>query len=399
MDAQELAAHLRYTLGASGHGLYKRGLQVPETTCLGWLLYSTNEMNKDEIAQQLTLYLGTPVDVRWRAIYTGSGFKRGTPTDDGPVRALHIEVSSDSAKVSRPLLRKMYGTTPDPQVQPVLGIRMRLTPEVNRLTNLSSVAKATRLRRRQQAWCHHVVRISSWKISQLDFVDSELNCSLRQILMSLRSTEPGFEHLKLFFAVEHRYWSQEGGFVFLVVPSFADEARMTVAGLLPYLKYLATTKQQAPERIEGFFTPEAVDRLAGAYYDPARGEVVSEEEDLLDAIEQCSEDMLFDLTQLITDQAPPPTTATEAPTLSATSSRPLLLSLLSAIYSAVPIRSQLSTLALLPKKPPLSPRQLGKNQIVASPTARVLQMTQSSPLTIDPKLSPSRTPIAKLSWK
>ena len=314
----DLLSHLRYTLGGAGHGLYKRGLQVPECTCIGWLLHSTNEINKEELALQLSSYVNTPVDVRWRAIYTGSGFKRGQVSDDGPVRALHIEVAQDAARSAKSLLRKMYGVNPDPHTPPVLGLRMRLVPEVNRLTNLHSVSKATRLRERQHAWCKHAVRITNWEISQLDFVDAELDCSLRHILMSLHSTEPGYENRKLFFAVEHRYWSQEGGFVFVVAPKFADEARMTIAGLLPYLKYLAVSNQQNPDRVEGFFTTEAVERLAGAYYDPARREVVSEDEGILDEIEACDEDLLLDLTQMLTDKATvdtsmPPSLAEPAP--------------------------------------------------------------------------------------
>ena len=145
MDVHNLAKHITYALGPRGHGLYYRGIQVPETICLGWLLYSTNEMNKNELARELTTSIGTQVELRWRAIYTGSGFKKGASLDDGPVRALHIEVALDDAKQAKTLLQKMYGVSPDPAFPPVLGIRMRLTPEISRLTNLSSVAKATRL--------------------------------------------------------------------------------------------------------------------------------------------------------------------------------------------------------------------------------------------------------------
>ena len=216
----------------------------------------------------------------------------------------------------------MYGVSPDPAFPPVLGIRMRLTPEISRLTNLSSVAKATRLRKRQQAFCQNIVRITSWEISQLDFADKDLGCTLRQILMSLRSTEPGSEHLKLFFAVEHRYWMQDGGFVFLVLPIFEQEARMTIAGLLPYLKFLAKEKRQPADRIEGFFTTEAVARMAGAFYDPTRREVISEDEAYLDDITTCAEDMHFDLTEMLTDKASDKATATISPSAAPTDPGP-----------------------------------------------------------------------------
>ena len=89
---------------------------------------------------------------------------------------------------------------------------------------------------------------------------------------------------------------------------------MTVAGLLPYLKHLAIQKQQQPDRIESFFTAEAVDRMAGAYYDPTSREVISEDDNYLEEIAQCEEDMQFDLTQLLSDtaqasQSPAPETA------------------------------------------------------------------------------------------
>ena len=124
--------------------------------------------------------------------------------------------------------------------------------------------------------------------------------------MSLRSTEVGSEHLKLFLAVEQRYWMQDGGYVFLALPQFEHEARMTVAGLLPYLKYLANLKRQPGHRIDGFFTAEAVDRMSGAYYDPATREVVTEDDDYLAEIEMCDADMHFDLTQMLSDVAHTP---------------------------------------------------------------------------------------------
>ena len=144
--------------------------------------------------------------------------------------------------------------------------------------------------------------------------------------MALRSTEPGFEHVKLFLAVEQRYWMQDGGFVLLTLPHFEHEARMTVAGLIPYLKYLATQKAQPAERIEGFFTMEAVERMSGAYYDPTSREVISEDDTNLNEIEMCKEDMHFDLTQLLSEKAPssePPPAS--APTPAPTSSRPATL--------------------------------------------------------------------------
>ena len=185
----------------------------------------------------------------------------------------------------------------------MLGLRFRLCPEVTRLTSLTSVAKAARLHRKQEAFCKHVVRITTWEISQLDYHENVLGCSLRQILMALRSTEPGSEHVRLFIAVEQRYWMQDGGFVLLTLPDLEHEARMTVAGLLPYLKHLATQKQQQPDRIESFFTAEAVDRMVGAYYDPTSREVISEDDNYLEEIAQCDEDMQFDLTQLLSDTA------------------------------------------------------------------------------------------------
>ena len=134
-----MAKHISYSLGPGGHGLYYRGIQVPETACLGWLLFSTNEMNKQELARQLSEFVGTQVDLRWRVIYTGSGFKREA-SSDGPVKALHLEVAADDAKAAKALLRKMYGTVPDPDCLPVLGLRFCLCPEITRLTSLASIA-------------------------------------------------------------------------------------------------------------------------------------------------------------------------------------------------------------------------------------------------------------------
>ena len=205
-------------------------LTVLQTVVLGWLLYSTSPLHTHTLAHHLSLAIGCPVGLQWRIIYTGSCFSKDTPKSV-PVRALHIEASKPDAAKVKSFLCRMYSSKPD--IEPVLGIRMRLIPEKRVMTSPAGVAKVEQMYSRQEAYCKHVVTVTTWELCGLDFVDPVLGTDLRTLLMSITSTEhPG---QRLFQAVKQRYWTNQGGYVFVVLPQLADKVCPLIAGLLPYL--------------------------------------------------------------------------------------------------------------------------------------------------------------------
>ena len=105
--------------------------------------------------------------------------------------------------------------------------------------------------------------------------------------MSLCSSQENCSHIRLFHAVEQRYWSNEGGHVFVVLPQLADEARPLIAGLLTLLRWyvLQDDNNVDPKHLDKFFTASAVKRAASSRYNPETGEVETEEDNLLDSID------------------------------------------------------------------------------------------------------------------
>ena len=122
-----------------------------------------------------------------------------------PIRALHIETSKADAPAVKRVLRRMYSSMSEQQLFPVLGIRMRLVPEISQLTSTKAIAKAERMRSRQGHFDAGVVRITTWEIANLDFAEKEYGCTLRELLMSLCSSQENRSHIRLFHAVEERY--------------------------------------------------------------------------------------------------------------------------------------------------------------------------------------------------
>ena len=102
-----------------------------------------------------------------------------------------------------------------------------------------------------------MVRITTWEIANLDFAEKEYGCTLRELLMSLCSSQENRSHIRLFHAVEERYWSNEGGHVFVVLPQLADEARPLIAGLLTLLRWyvLQDDNNVDPKHLDRFLPP------------------------------------------------------------------------------------------------------------------------------------------------
>ena len=80
---------------------------------------------------------------------------------------------------------------------------------------------------------------------------------------------------------------------------------MLIAGLLSYLRHLAEKCGYEQDRINRFFTAEAVDRLQYAWYDEDKQAVVSQDDFDLDDILSSQEDHLFDLTALCSEASQP----------------------------------------------------------------------------------------------
>jgi hypothetical protein len=270
------------------HGLWARALQAQETVVVGWLLNSTREM--DLVSLQAAMLATDPrleVGLRWRLITLGQA---GAIPVQQQVRAIHVEI--DKLKVSeiKPILYRIYGPFPN-------GVRMRLVPEITPLMGPNLRAKADRLRNRQANFVQYSIKIANWEIATLDFVDTKMDASLRDLLMAIRARScPQFP---LIHSVDAQW--QGNGYVITVIPDFQSEARTVLAGFLPFLAFHYPNHH---ERLDAMFTPAAVERAQLATWDPVSHSVITAEDGILANLEEVDADLDLNPNEVLVEGGP-----------------------------------------------------------------------------------------------
>ena len=252
-------------LKREGHGLFERMLQAADTTEIGWLVYSTWQMEAPVLAQAIEETINMSVGLRWKQVSTGS---REKLPPDQQVKALHVEVALENRVAAQRALLAVYGRKTRGQYPN--GIRLRFSLPIHAAHNLNAKAKLERLRARQQVWTNTYEKGFSWEITQLDHPISKHAPSLRQALLSLMSaTNPKFP---LFHSVDRSTY-RESGICFQFLPQFAEEARMTISNLVPLMKH-----KYGPSALS-VFSPSAVERMEGCQWDPNSGTVIGKYDD------------------------------------------------------------------------------------------------------------------------
>ena len=243
-----------------GHGMFERMLQVAEVSEIGWLVYSTWQMEADVLAQAIEDVINIKVGLRWKQISTGSREK--VPVDQ-QVKALHIEVASENRLVAQKALLATYGrrnTGAYPN-----GIRLRFALPLHTAHNLNAKSKLERLRARQQVWSKTYDKGFSWEITQLDHPVGKRKPTLRQYLLSIMSkTNPA---LPLFHSIDRSNY-RESGVCFQFLPELANEARMMISNLVPMMKHIHG------ENILKLFSTSAIERMEGCKWDPDKEIVI-----------------------------------------------------------------------------------------------------------------------------
>ncbi len=276
----EIMESIGWWLREQNHGLWARALQAQETVVVGWLLNSTREMDLVRLqAAMLEIDPRLEVGLRWRLISLGQA---GAIPVQQQVRAIHVEI--DKLKVSeiKPILYRIYGHAavgPFPN-----GVRMRLVPEITPLMGPNSRAKADRLRNRQANFVQYSIKIANWEIATLDYVDTELDASLRDLLLAIRARSR--PQISLIHSVDAQW--QGNGYIVTVIPEFQSEARTVLAGIIPFLTFHYSDHK---ERVEAMFTPAAVERAQSAVWDPVSYAVITAEDGILAQLEEVDADL------------------------------------------------------------------------------------------------------------
>ena len=109
--------------------------------------------------------------------------------------------------------------------------------------------------------------------------------------------------LSLFHSVNTAW--RGGGVIFQVIPQLEQEAREFIAGKIITLRCAYGNK------VDSFFTPEAIERAQDMYYDETDKTVKTKDDDLMDELEQADGDFTFadDLNELSIEPNKRPSTA------------------------------------------------------------------------------------------
>ena len=307
ISMQDLRKDMVRWMKQEGHGMFARMLQVADTAEVGWLVYSTWQMETDVLAQAIEDVINIPIGLRWKQISMGNREKLSL---DQQVKALHIEVASENRSIAQRALLATYGrrnTGAYPN-----GIRMRFALPLHTAHNLNAKAKLERLRARQQVWTKTYEKGFSWEITQLDYPVGKKLPTLRQTLLSIMAkTNPAFP---LFHSIDRSNY-KESGVCFQFLPEFANEARMTISNLVPMMKH------SYGENVLKLFSAEAVERMDGCTWDPEKEMVIGlfdEEIDYLDEADPMK-DMMHEKSNNTSNSAKTPSTTSNTEFATSTS--------------------------------------------------------------------------------
>ena len=279
-DFNDIRAALQDWLSASGHGLYYKMLQVEDSAEVGWLLYSTREMDARALSDEIEDMIGIKVGLRWKTIATGVK----NISDKTKAQALCIEVSApEKWKCQRKLL-ELYSRSIKSVNDYPNGIRMRFVKLKKDAINMKEKSKLDKLRERQRQFVASICSQVTYEILQLDYSKEEgIIPTLRQMIMSITSKNDGIT--PLFHCVDMD-WMQEG-FTFQYSNDCREEAETMINTLLPYLEHKFPAAQ-----VEDNFSEEAALRCERMVWceefnmviDPTLGgdmEDIDQEEDLI----------------------------------------------------------------------------------------------------------------------
>jgi len=271
MDPATLVEDISWWLQSTKQGMWPSQLQdAEETVCLGWLLYSTDELDKEALRKEIWQMTGVQVALRYRAIDDGvpkrkaadankEGKEKSVKPTAAPVKALHLEINVSEPYASRRRVETIFSSTAE--VFP-LDIKLRLVRDARLLTNPMVKAKATSLRSLQQRFGTQMESCLTWEIATLDLPDKTLQANLRQLILAI--PDPDYPHQKLFHSVSKTF--TEDGHIFRYHPSKSQHAWGVVTGLLVFLKGM-WSEQMDTKKFHKFFNEGAIDRATDSWWD------------------------------------------------------------------------------------------------------------------------------------
>jgi hypothetical protein len=263
---KDIRRDMRNWLMEGTHGVFYKMLQAESSSEVGWLLYSTRDMDHGALADEMSDILGFQLGLRWKVIDIGV---RGQIPESQKVSALSVEVEQSHRIAYQRKLIAMYGRAVKEVHEYPNGVRLRFVKQKSDCYNINEKGKIDRLRQRQQLFNKTIQRTLTWDIMTLDHsIEPGVQPTLRQMIMEITSRK--YSGIPLYHSVDLD--KQGSGFVFQFSAAMKEEAECMANCLLPYLKYEYPTAD-----VPSFFTASASERCEFLQYNPDTGMVEDKE--------------------------------------------------------------------------------------------------------------------------
>lgn len=262
VPCQQLADKCNNNLPRNEAGCYIKSIQVAETKPLGWLLWSTRNVEASALQEAIKTLTGIEVGVRWRPVVTDA--RMPTKVADRTY-ALHIETASSITWQETETLKNLWSSKNNRNISKPLGITLRFVPDKSRVTSQSAKAKIVDARNKQKAWNDSVVKLQHKHLNSIDRISTNNSgLTIRNIVMSMPSKT---ENTLLFTNVAPHYYQ---GIIFECIPRLRNEAQGSMDNLLPYL--LQVVDDIAKEEIRKSFDPSHVEQMEFVRWMPETNE-------------------------------------------------------------------------------------------------------------------------------
>ena len=134
-DPELLHEDLNWWMKKEQHGLYRRSVQAENISGVGWLLYSTRDIDCAALQSAIEKRLGNTYEVgcRFKMISLG---RRGAVPKENQIKVIDIECDTSVHFDVKVALSRIYASAKNDDYPN--GIRLRLVPEINSMISPES---------------------------------------------------------------------------------------------------------------------------------------------------------------------------------------------------------------------------------------------------------------------
>ena len=275
-DDDELLENTRWWFQDNKGVMYRKALQVLDTSRKLWLLYSHEKMNLTSLKNAMDEFIATKHYPSIPFALTNSNIRDGTKFNSKTkgakqVKAIHVEVASLDTNRIKTLFSQLYGSS---ATTFLLQIRMRYVLAVKNSTDSKTKNQILALRNKQDWFLSSVTHAQTWEIATLDKITNPNTKSLRTLLMNIKTKD---KKSNLFLSVNE---DARGDGIFFTFPTaLKTEARDMISYFGTFLAY-----EHKDGDIYKYLKPDAAKRAKESSWDPLTHEAVTKENKALDRL-------------------------------------------------------------------------------------------------------------------